>query len=442
MKNTLLLIAALVGLATAAFSQNVNQVNDAAKIVLPNGIATGEPPLTSLARGVLSQDGSLVFRAVGDTLVFEGATTDRFDTTFAITDPTANRTITFPNSSGTVLLTAIDQWVFEGATANAYETTVDAVDPTADGTIWLPDTGVGIADANLSFFVSEINSGLNAPGLATSVWSAANAVRFEGATADAHEATIDAADATADTIFRLPVAAAGTYSLFTSTLATNAPDIASSVTGASNSLVWEGSTADTSEIVLDAADAGADVIYRLPTAAAGTYGVFSTSLATNQIDIAASVTGTSNGLVAEGATADAFETTLAFADATADTTATIPAKVVSGTVEVLSVQAEPATDTITAGQLYGGVIVNTGAVGAAVYTLPAPVVGMHFRVYLNVAQDVDINPADGTQILALTNAAGDAISSAATIGNCIELIAISTTEWVALAVSGTWSDAN
>ena len=55
MKNTLLLIAALVGLATSAFAQNVNQVNDAAKIVLPNGIATGEPPLTSLARGVLSQ---------------------------------------------------------------------------------------------------------------------------------------------------------------------------------------------------------------------------------------------------------------------------------------------------------------------------------------------------------------------------------------------------
>jgi hypothetical protein len=77
-----------------------------------------------------------------------------------------------------------------------------------------------------------------------------------------------------------------------------------------------------------------------------------------------------------------------------------------------------------------------------VLSLPAPAVGMHFRVYLTVAQDVDINPLDGTQILALTNATGDAISSAATIGNCIELVALSTTTWAAFAISGTWSDAN
>lgn len=37
--------------------------------------------------------------------VFQGATDDGFTTTFTITDPTANRNITFPNNSGTVLLT-------------------------------------------------------------------------------------------------------------------------------------------------------------------------------------------------------------------------------------------------------------------------------------------------------------------------------------------------
>ncbi len=35
-------------------------------------------------------------------LIFEGATDDAFETTFAITDPTADRTITFQNASGTV----------------------------------------------------------------------------------------------------------------------------------------------------------------------------------------------------------------------------------------------------------------------------------------------------------------------------------------------------
>jgi hypothetical protein len=39
-------------------------------------------------------------------LIFEGATSDAFETTLTITDPTADRTITFPDSSGTISLTS------------------------------------------------------------------------------------------------------------------------------------------------------------------------------------------------------------------------------------------------------------------------------------------------------------------------------------------------
>ena len=42
----------------------------------------------------------------GSSIVFEGATADDHETTFTVTDPTADRTITFPNSSGTVALTS------------------------------------------------------------------------------------------------------------------------------------------------------------------------------------------------------------------------------------------------------------------------------------------------------------------------------------------------
>ena len=53
--------------------------------------------------GVLVKDGVATFQtAAGSPLVFEGATADAFETTFAITDPTADRTITFPDSSFTV----------------------------------------------------------------------------------------------------------------------------------------------------------------------------------------------------------------------------------------------------------------------------------------------------------------------------------------------------
>ncbi len=114
------------------------------------------------------------------SIVFEGATADAHETTFAITDPTADRTITFPDATGTVALaanvaalsgatftgavsgtsltlsgnltvqgttTTIDSttiavktaFVFEGATADGFETTLTLVDPTADRTLTLPD---------------------------------------------------------------------------------------------------------------------------------------------------------------------------------------------------------------------------------------------------------------------------------------------------------------
>jgi hypothetical protein len=43
--------------------------------------------------------------AVGtaDTIIFEGATSDAYDTTLTVTDPTANRTITLPNVTGMVV---------------------------------------------------------------------------------------------------------------------------------------------------------------------------------------------------------------------------------------------------------------------------------------------------------------------------------------------------
>jgi hypothetical protein len=53
--------------------------------------------------GVKVEDGVATFQtAAGSPLVFEGATADAFETTFAFTDPTADRTITFPDSSFTV----------------------------------------------------------------------------------------------------------------------------------------------------------------------------------------------------------------------------------------------------------------------------------------------------------------------------------------------------
>jgi hypothetical protein len=42
----------------------------------------------------------------GTSIVFEGATADSYETTLQVTDPTADRTITFPDATGTVALTS------------------------------------------------------------------------------------------------------------------------------------------------------------------------------------------------------------------------------------------------------------------------------------------------------------------------------------------------
>jgi hypothetical protein len=122
----------------------------------------------------------------GVNLVFEGGTADAHETTLTVTDPTADRTITFPNATGTVVLadvsgnvtvsgdltvsgttTIINSTVlevqnevrFEGSTANDFETSLKVVDPTADRVITFPDaTGtVAVLDTTQTLTNKTIN---------------------------------------------------------------------------------------------------------------------------------------------------------------------------------------------------------------------------------------------------------------------------------------------
>lgn len=108
--------------------------------------------------------------------------------------------------------------------------------------------------------------------------------------------------------------------------------------------------------------------------------------------------------------------------------------------------AKSATGSLTASEVSGTIITNTGASGAIVLTLPdcsADTVGMHALVVLTVAQDVDLNPADAVdQIVLATNAAGDALSSAAAIGNGIEIRCVAADVWYSSSPEGTWTDVN
>src|SRR5210317_2597736 len=98
---------------------------------------------------------SLTDPIISNTIIFEGSTVNDYETTLEVTDPTADRTITFQNASGTVAflsdvsgggqpgafttLTLDNNIVFEGATADEYELTLSVADPTADRTVTIPD---------------------------------------------------------------------------------------------------------------------------------------------------------------------------------------------------------------------------------------------------------------------------------------------------------------
>ena len=366
---------------------------------------------------------------LSDQIIFEGNTSDAYETTFDVTEPTADRTITFPDSSGTVALTATGAtYSFEGATADDYETVFSVIDPTADNTIYFPDAS-GLA---------VLSSGV-APEAAKSFIGIDNGLKFEGATANDYEVSLDVADPTADVIYRLPAAAAGTYGLMSTTLATNAPNTDNSVTGGSNSLIFEGENENAYETIITPTDPTADRTITLPDASG------SPVLSTGVPEATNSFWGASNSIVFEGATADEFEISLVPADAAADATVTVPAK--TGTIALLTqtVTAKTQADTpVTvsagdAGQIYD----NTGAGGAVVFNLPeaSTVIGKSFTFCVTAAQNLDVNPADGDTILGLTNAAGDAIRNA-TLGGSITLTVLDAANIVATAYQGTWSDVN
>jgi hypothetical protein len=112
---------------------------------------------------------STINPAFGTSITFEGATADSYETVLQVTDPTADRTITLPNVTGTVITTGnlsdiTDIGVFsstitmEGSSADDYELTLSAGNPTADRTITFPDaTGTVALTSALSSY-APLNS--------------------------------------------------------------------------------------------------------------------------------------------------------------------------------------------------------------------------------------------------------------------------------------------
>ena len=112
-----------------------------------------------LANKAPKLDASKNLLVPGTSIIVEGATLDSYKTTLAVTDPTANRTITFPDKSGTVALTTdipvlTTDNVTEGST-NKYFTNERAQDAVASALTAGAGTSIVYDDPNNTIKRSE-----------------------------------------------------------------------------------------------------------------------------------------------------------------------------------------------------------------------------------------------------------------------------------------------
>ena len=232
------------------------------------------------------KDGTTTF---GSSITFEGATANDFETSLAVTDPTADRTITFPDASGTVVTTTATQTL-------------------TNKTLTSPTINAGT-------FSGTFTGTMDATSL---VLSGASPLVFEGASADAHETTLGIVDPTADRTVSLPNATDTLVGKATTDTFTNKTIDLDSNTFTGSLAEFNSALQSDSFVSLTGSETLTNKTLTSPTINGGT---FSGSFTGTQ-DLTGLVMSGASPLVFEGATADAHETTLAFVDPTADRTIT------------------------------------------------------------------------------------------------------------------------
>jgi hypothetical protein len=278
---------------------------------------------------------STVNPAFGSSITFEGATANDFETTLAITDPTADRTITLPDVTGTVITTGnlsditnigvfTSTITMEGSTANDFELTLSAGDPTADRTVTFPDATGTVA------LTSDVTTHANlteAHGATGAVVGTTNTQTLTNKTLTSPKINEDVA--VTATATELNYVDGVTSAIQTQLDAKSTASKTETLTNKSISLATNTVTSTLAE--LNAAVSDADV-----ATLAGTETLTNKTLTTPTINgptiTATGQTPTIHGIylpdshtiIFEGTTADNHETTLTAGEPTGDRTITLP----------------------------------------------------------------------------------------------------------------------
>ena len=130
------------------------------------------------------------FQINGRDLIFEGATADAFETTVRVTDPTADRTVTIPDLSGTIQLQGQNLLIGDGGSIGSSSAN-NSINIGADGIVTFNNGVSGIAVA--SSVLLDATDGSNSDEGDNIVQNTAadenTNINYENATDDADKAT-------------------------------------------------------------------------------------------------------------------------------------------------------------------------------------------------------------------------------------------------------------
>ncbi len=262
------------------YNSTAGDVGDIASLLNATGTIASS---TDIVEAVVAMNTEIAALKAGTSIfetkiVFEGATDDAHETTLQVTDPTADRTITLPNLSGTV-------------------STIDGTETLTNKTLTAPVITSGVFNTAISgtAFLDEDNM---ASDSATKLASQQSIKAYVDATITAQDL-----DVTSDS---------GTIAIdLDSETLTIAGGTGIDTTGASNTITV---AVDSTVATLTGTQTLTNKTLTSPT--------INTPTITNLT--ATTLTLTDSSIVFEGATADAHETTLTVVDPTADRTLTLP----------------------------------------------------------------------------------------------------------------------